>query len=261
MKIEPTTPPDKLKLQRNVNEDAQALVDALLRGEQADAYCGYGRDGQASNYRDELKWSLHELNKLNKEVSNNEQTWIKCPFKRFVGSADGHPRCRGRERPLKRTLYIYRDIQCDMLYYMVYTRSFMSNSITLKRRITAARNKIYELDNELRYLERLNKVRITQADARALENVCDQYQKATYISIPIKIGVTLDPNGEFDYDTSSFVREVCEQIHEAPRPKGALQKLGMCRQRLINELDRLSKKYDLTVDEIRSYFDGEFWIP
>lgn len=52
------------ELQQNVNEDAQALVDALLRGERADAYCGYGRDGQASNYRDELKWSLHELNKL-----------------------------------------------------------------------------------------------------------------------------------------------------------------------------------------------------
>jgi hypothetical protein len=56
---------DELRLQRNVNEDAQALVDALLRGERADAYCGYGRDGQASNYRDELKWSLHELNKPN----------------------------------------------------------------------------------------------------------------------------------------------------------------------------------------------------
>jgi len=52
------------ELQQNVNEDAQALVDALLRGERADAYCGYGRDGQASNYRDELKWSLHEFNKL-----------------------------------------------------------------------------------------------------------------------------------------------------------------------------------------------------
>lgn len=52
-------------LQRNVNEDAQALVEALLRGERADAYCGYGRDGQASNYRDELKWSLYELKKPN----------------------------------------------------------------------------------------------------------------------------------------------------------------------------------------------------
>lgn len=56
---------DEMMLQRNVNEDAQALVDALLRGERADAYCGYGRDGQASNYRDELKWSLHELKKPN----------------------------------------------------------------------------------------------------------------------------------------------------------------------------------------------------
>lgn len=52
----------KLKLIRNTIEDAQALIDALLRGEKADAYCGYGRDGQASNYRDELKWSLHLLN-------------------------------------------------------------------------------------------------------------------------------------------------------------------------------------------------------
>jgi hypothetical protein len=56
---------DELRLQQNVNEDAQALVDALLRGERSDAYCGYGRDGQASNYRDELKWSLHELKKPN----------------------------------------------------------------------------------------------------------------------------------------------------------------------------------------------------
>lgn len=56
---------DELRLQQNVNEDAQALVDALLRGERPDAYCGYGRDLQASNYRDELKWSLHELNKQN----------------------------------------------------------------------------------------------------------------------------------------------------------------------------------------------------
>jgi hypothetical protein len=54
-----------VRLQQNVNEDAQALVDALLRGERADAYCGYGRDGQASNYRDELKWSLHDLKKPN----------------------------------------------------------------------------------------------------------------------------------------------------------------------------------------------------
>jgi hypothetical protein len=44
-----------------VIEDAQSLVDALLRGERADAYCGYGRDGQASNYRDELKDSLRAL--------------------------------------------------------------------------------------------------------------------------------------------------------------------------------------------------------
>lgn len=56
---------EELKLQKNVNEDAQSLVDALLRGERADSYCGYGRDGQASNYRDELMWSLHELNKAN----------------------------------------------------------------------------------------------------------------------------------------------------------------------------------------------------
>lgn len=55
---------DEMRLQQNVNEDAQALVDALLRGERADAYCGYGRDGQASNYRDELKWALHDLKKL-----------------------------------------------------------------------------------------------------------------------------------------------------------------------------------------------------
>lgn len=59
---------EELKLQQNVNEDAQALVDALLRGESPDAYCGYGRDGQASNYRDELKWSLRELIQQNAEV-------------------------------------------------------------------------------------------------------------------------------------------------------------------------------------------------
>lgn len=53
------------RLQQNVNEDAQSLVDALLRGERADAYCGYGRDGQASNYLDELKWSLHKLRNPN----------------------------------------------------------------------------------------------------------------------------------------------------------------------------------------------------
>ena len=52
---------DELRLQQNVNEDAQALVDALLRGERADAYCGYGRDGQATNYRDELWFSLRAL--------------------------------------------------------------------------------------------------------------------------------------------------------------------------------------------------------
>ena len=57
-----------MRLQQNVNEDAQALVDALLRGERPDAYCGYGRDGQASNYRDELKWSLHEFKKPNVKV-------------------------------------------------------------------------------------------------------------------------------------------------------------------------------------------------
>ena len=52
---------EELSKHQNVTEDAQSLVDALLRGETADAYCGYGRDGQASNYRDELKWSLHDL--------------------------------------------------------------------------------------------------------------------------------------------------------------------------------------------------------
>lgn len=54
---------NRQRLQMNVNEDAQSLIDALMRGETADAFCGYGRDGQASNYRDELKWSLHELKK------------------------------------------------------------------------------------------------------------------------------------------------------------------------------------------------------
>lgn len=67
---------DELKLQQNVNEDAQALVNALLRGEREDAYCGYGRDGQASNYRDELKWSLHEL-KQNSVISKLPPD--KCP--------------------------------------------------------------------------------------------------------------------------------------------------------------------------------------
>lgn len=52
---------DELKAHYNVAEDAQALVGALLRGERADAFCGYGRDGQASNYRDELKGSLRDL--------------------------------------------------------------------------------------------------------------------------------------------------------------------------------------------------------
>lgn len=52
---------EHLQLQQNVNEDAQALVDALKRGERADAYCGYGRDGQATNYRDELWFSLRAL--------------------------------------------------------------------------------------------------------------------------------------------------------------------------------------------------------
>jgi hypothetical protein len=52
---------DQMQLQQNVNEDAQALVDALKRGERADAYCGYGRDGQATNYRDELWFSLRAL--------------------------------------------------------------------------------------------------------------------------------------------------------------------------------------------------------
>lgn len=65
---------DELRLQQNVNEDAQALVDALLRGERADAYCGYGRDGQASNYRDELKWSLHELKKANSDYPHHHST-------------------------------------------------------------------------------------------------------------------------------------------------------------------------------------------
>lgn len=63
----------ELRLQQNVNEDAQTLVDALLRGERADAYCGYGRDGQASNYRDELKWSLHELRKTLETKKFKEQ--------------------------------------------------------------------------------------------------------------------------------------------------------------------------------------------
>jgi hypothetical protein len=54
---------EQLRLYENVAEDAQSLIDALFRGEPADSYCGYGRDLQASNYRDELKWSLHELNK------------------------------------------------------------------------------------------------------------------------------------------------------------------------------------------------------
>jgi hypothetical protein len=52
---------DELRLHENVAEDAQALVDALIRGERADAFCGCGRDGQASNYRDELKFSLRAL--------------------------------------------------------------------------------------------------------------------------------------------------------------------------------------------------------
>lgn len=60
---------DKKRNQQNVNADAQALIDALDRGERADAYCGYGRDGQASNYRDGLKWSLREL----KSNMNNER--------------------------------------------------------------------------------------------------------------------------------------------------------------------------------------------
>lgn len=54
---------EQLRLYENVAEDAQSLIDALFRGEPAGSYCGYGRDLQASNYRDELKWSLHELNK------------------------------------------------------------------------------------------------------------------------------------------------------------------------------------------------------
>lgn len=60
---------DELALQNNVVEDAAALVEALLRGESADAYCGYGRDGQASNYRDELKWSLRALKSHNDKLS------------------------------------------------------------------------------------------------------------------------------------------------------------------------------------------------
>jgi len=52
---------EQMQLQQNVNEDAQALVDALKRGERADTYCGYGRDGQATNYRDELWFSLRSL--------------------------------------------------------------------------------------------------------------------------------------------------------------------------------------------------------
>ena len=60
---------EELDHHRNVIEDAQSLVDALLRGERADAYCGYGRDGQASNYRDELKDSLRAL-KPNKHIAD-----------------------------------------------------------------------------------------------------------------------------------------------------------------------------------------------
>lgn len=56
---------DELALQQNVNEDAQDLVDALLRGERPDSYCGYDREGQATNYRDKLKWSLRDLGKAN----------------------------------------------------------------------------------------------------------------------------------------------------------------------------------------------------
>lgn len=63
---------DELVLQNNVVEDASALVEALLRGESADAYCGYGRDGQASNYRDELKWSLRALKSHNAEMRDGQ---------------------------------------------------------------------------------------------------------------------------------------------------------------------------------------------
>ena len=57
---------DRMQLQQNVKEDAKALVDALKRGERADAYCGYGRDGRATNYRDELWVSLRALQEVEK---------------------------------------------------------------------------------------------------------------------------------------------------------------------------------------------------
>jgi len=63
---------EQLECHQNVTEDAQSLVDALLRGETADAYCGYGRDGQASNYRDELKWSLRDFESINKKSRQNQ---------------------------------------------------------------------------------------------------------------------------------------------------------------------------------------------
>lgn len=66
---------EQMQLQQNVNEDAQALVDALKRGERADAYCGYGRDGQATNYRDELWFSLRAL-KPNKQAHQPSQSEV-----------------------------------------------------------------------------------------------------------------------------------------------------------------------------------------
>jgi len=59
---------EELGRYQNVTEDAQSLVDALMRGEPANAYCGYGRYGQASNYRDELKCSLRDLKSNDEEL-------------------------------------------------------------------------------------------------------------------------------------------------------------------------------------------------
>ena len=66
---------EELGRYQNVTEDAQSLVDALMRGEPANAYCGYGRDGQASNYRDELKCSLRERQRSRYAMSH------RMPFK------------------------------------------------------------------------------------------------------------------------------------------------------------------------------------
>lgn len=44
--------------------DAAMLLAALERGERPDTYSGYGRDGQATNYRDELKASVKRMKSL-----------------------------------------------------------------------------------------------------------------------------------------------------------------------------------------------------